>query len=62
MIDVIDYWLNNCDCCSWSSLAQAIKRCGGHDQLVISVLKQTDDQPKGAPLVESTYTSGKSSS
>ena len=54
MIDVIDYWLNNCDCCSWRSLAQAIKRFGGHDQLVISVLNQMDDLPTEAPQVEST--------
>ena len=61
MIDVIDYWLNNCDGCSWGSLAQAIKRFGGHDRLV-SVLNQMDNQlVAGAPQVEST-TSDKSSS
>ena len=61
MIDVIDYWLNNCDGCSWGSLARAIKRFGGHDRLV-SALSQMDNQLAGygEPQVEST--SGKSSS
>ena len=60
MITIIDYWLNNCDGCSWGSLARAIRRLGGHDRLV-STLNQMDKQFV-RPLQVESMTSGKFSS
>jgi hypothetical protein len=51
MIEVIDYWLKNTTKCTWGTLAEAVKRVGGHNNLVHKLNQK--DSGCVEPVVES---------
>ena len=51
MIEVIDYWLKNYTKCTWGTLAEAVKRVGGHDNLAHKLNQK--DSVSAEPVIES---------